>query len=149
MLPISTESGPVKLTARPGLFYWALFLTSIAVIVALIMALTARAQQAALSSQLPSATSSEAAPPKQNQSTKPEQAQEQKAAVAADAKPMTPEEARQAQIVADTNKLYELAQELQAEVAKSNKNTLSLAVVKKAAEVEKLAKSLKERMKPE
>ncbi len=62
---------------------------------------------------------------------------------------MTPEEARQAQLVADTNKLYQLAQELQAEVAKSNKNTLSLAVVKKAAEVEKLAKSLKDRMKPE
>jgi hypothetical protein len=64
-------------------------------------------------------------------------------------KPMTPAEERQAQLVADTNKLYELAQELQAEVAKSSKNTLSLAVVKKAAEVEKLAKSLKERMKTE
>lgn len=64
-------------------------------------------------------------------------------------KPMSPEEARQAQLVADTNKLYQLAQELQAEVAKSTKNTLSLAVVKKAAAVEKLAKSLKERMKTE
>ena len=62
---------------------------------------------------------------------------------------MTPAEERQAQLVADTSKLYELAQELQAEVAKSNKNTLSLAVVKKVAEVEKLAKSLKERMKTE
>jgi hypothetical protein len=40
-----------------------------------------------------------------------------------------------------------LSQELKAEVAKSNKDTLSLAVVKKAAEVEKLAKSLKERMR--
>jgi hypothetical protein len=64
-------------------------------------------------------------------------------------KPMSPEEARQAQLVADTNKLFELAQELQTEVAKSSKDTLSLAVVKKAAEVEKLAKSLKERMKTE
>lgn len=64
-------------------------------------------------------------------------------------KPMTPAEERQAQIVADTNKLYQLAQELQAEVAKSSKNTLSLAVVKKAAEVERLAKSLKERVKTE
>jgi hypothetical protein len=64
-------------------------------------------------------------------------------------KPMTPAEERQAQLVADTSKLYELAQELQAEVAKSSKNTLSLAVVKKVAEVEKLAKSLKERMKTE
>jgi nitrate reductase cytochrome c-type subunit len=66
---------------------------------------------------------------------------------AAAAKPMTPEEARQAQLVADTNKLLELSQELKAEVAKSSKDTLSLAVVKKAAEVEKLAKSLKERMR--
>jgi len=65
------------------------------------------------------------------------------------AQPMTPAEERQAQLVADTNRLYQLAQELQAEVAKSNKNTLSLAVVKKAAEVEKLAKSLKERMRHE
>jgi hypothetical protein len=62
---------------------------------------------------------------------------------------MTPAEARQAQLVADTKKLYELAQELQAEVAKSSKNQLSLDVVKKAAEVEKLARSLKERMKSE
>jgi hypothetical protein len=61
--------------------------------------------------------------------------------------PLTPEEVRQAQILADTNKLYELAQELKAEVAKSNKDTLSLAVIKKAAEVEKLARSLKERMR--
>src|SRR5271154_4615314 len=64
-------------------------------------------------------------------------------------KPMSPEAARQAQLVADTNRLYQLAQELQAEVAKSSKNTLSLSVVKKAAEVEKLARSLKERMKTE
>ena len=62
---------------------------------------------------------------------------------------MTPAEEKQAQLVADTNRLYQLAQELQTEVAKSNKNTLSLAVVKKAAEVEKLAKSLKERMRNE
>jgi len=62
---------------------------------------------------------------------------------------MTPAEERQAQLVADTNRLYQLAQELQAEVSKSSKDTLSLAVVKKAAEVEKLAKSLKERMKTE
>ena len=61
--------------------------------------------------------------------------------------PMSPEEERQAQLVADTNKLYELAQELKAEVAKSNKDTLSVSVIKKAAEVEKLAKSLKERMR--
>src|SRR5437764_13326920 len=52
------------------------------------------------------------------------------AADKAAAKPMTPEEARQAQLVADTNKLLELSQELKAEVAKSKKDTLSLAVIK-------------------
>jgi hypothetical protein len=87
------------------------------------------------------ATSAAATPPQNATATKTEDSATQK--------PMTPEEARQAQLVADTNRLYQLAQELQAEVAKSTKNTLSLAVVKKAAEVEKLAKSLKERMKNE
>jgi hypothetical protein len=62
---------------------------------------------------------------------------------------MTPEEARQAQFLADSQKLYQLAQELKAEVAKSDKNTLSIAVTKKAEEIEKLAKSLKERMRKE
>ncbi len=60
---------------------------------------------------------------------------------------MTPAEARQAQLLADTQRLYQLTQELKDEVAKSNKDTLSITVVKKAEEVEKLAKSLKERMR--
>jgi hypothetical protein len=62
-------------------------------------------------------------------------------------KPMTPAEARRAQLMADTQKLYQLTQELKAEVAKSNKDTLSIAVIKKAEEVERLAKSLKEKMR--
>lgn len=53
---------------------------------------------------------------------------------------------RQAQIIADSQKLLKLSQELKAEVAKSNKDTLSIAVIKKADEVEKLAKALKEEM---
>jgi len=60
---------------------------------------------------------------------------------------MTPAEARKAQIQADTERLYKLTQELKEEVAKSNKDTLSVPVIKKADEIEKLAKSLKERMK--
>ncbi len=63
------------------------------------------------------------------------------------AKPMTPAEARQAELLADTERLYRLTQELKAEVAKSNKDTLSVPVVKKAEEIEKLAKVLKERMR--
>ena len=145
MLPISSESGAPRLTVPPTRFHWPLFLS----VLALIAAIPALTQEAASPPpQSSSATASEGTQ-KQDQSPKPEQTQEQKPSATGDSKPMTPEEARQAQLVADTNKLYQLAQELQAEVAKSNKNTLSLAVVKKAAEVEKLAKSLKERMKPE
>jgi hypothetical protein len=58
-------------------------------------------------------------------------------------------DARQAQFIADSQKLYQLAQELKVEVAKSNKNTLSIPATKKAEEIEKLAKSLKERMRKE
>lgn len=54
---------------------------------------------------------------------------------------------RQQQLVSDTAKLLELANELKTEVDKSDKNTLSLAVVKKAEEIEKLAKSVRDRMR--
>jgi hypothetical protein len=47
----------------------------------------------------------------------------------------------------DTEKLLELATELKQEVDKSNENTLSLTVIKKAEQIEKLAKSVKEKMK--
>ena len=54
---------------------------------------------------------------------------------------------RQKQLVQDTNKLLSLAKELKEEVDKSNADTLSVDVVKKAGEIEKLAKSVKDRMK--
>ncbi len=54
---------------------------------------------------------------------------------------------RQQQLVSDTAKLLDLATQLKDEVDKSNKDTLSLAVVKKAEEIEKLAKSVKEKMR--
>jgi hypothetical protein len=59
--------------------------------------------------------------------------------------PLTPEEKKQEELRADTEKLYQLTQELKAEVAKSNKDTLSVSVIKKAQEIERLAKSIKER----
>jgi hypothetical protein len=61
--------------------------------------------------------------------------------------PLSPKELREAQIAADTQRLVQLAEELKAEVAKSSKDTLSLQVLKKATEIEKLARSLKERLK--
>lgn len=54
---------------------------------------------------------------------------------------------RQQQMVADAAKLLDLATQLKAEVDKSNKDTLSLSVVKKADEIEKLAKSVKDKMR--
>jgi hypothetical protein len=54
---------------------------------------------------------------------------------------------RQKKLVADTARLLELATELKAEVDKSNKDTLSLDVVRKADAIEKLAHSVKEGMK--
>jgi type VI protein secretion system component VasF len=54
---------------------------------------------------------------------------------------------RQQQIVDDTTKLLQLAQQLKDEVDKSTKDTLSLSVVKKAEEIEKLAKTVKDKMR--
>ena len=54
---------------------------------------------------------------------------------------------RQKKLVEDTTKLMALANELKVAVDKSNKDTLSLDVVRKADEIEKLAHSVKERMK--
>jgi hypothetical protein len=61
----------------------------------------------------------------------------------------SPEEQREAQIEADTKKLYQLSAELRAEVAKTYKESLSLTVLKKAEEIEKLARSLKVLMNQE
>lgn len=54
---------------------------------------------------------------------------------------------RQADLKRDTDKLLQLATELQQYVNKSNENVLSLEVIKKAEEIEKLAHSVKEKMK--
>ena len=54
---------------------------------------------------------------------------------------------RQQDIREDTEKLYQLATDLKAAVDKSSENTLSLDVIRKAEEVEKLAKKVREKMK--
>jgi hypothetical protein len=54
---------------------------------------------------------------------------------------------RQKRLVADTDKLLTLATQLHEDVAKTNKNVLSVDVVKRAQEIEKLAHDIKERMK--
>lgn len=54
---------------------------------------------------------------------------------------------RQQAIVDDTKRLVDLANELKDAVDKSNKDELSLEVVNTASEIEKLAKSVKEKMR--
>lgn len=62
---------------------------------------------------------------------------------------LSAKEARGAEIDADSERLVHLAEELRAELAKSGKDSLSLQMLKKASEVEKLARSLKEKLKHE
>jgi hypothetical protein len=54
---------------------------------------------------------------------------------------------RFANLKRDTDKLLQLATELKQNVDKANEHTLSLDVLKKAEEIEKLAKSVKEKMR--
>jgi hypothetical protein len=53
---------------------------------------------------------------------------------------------RQKQIVADTDKLLKLARELNEEVAKANTGTLTLDELHKIADIEKLARNVRQRM---
>jgi hypothetical protein len=54
---------------------------------------------------------------------------------------------RQQDLKRDTDKLLDLATELKKYVDKSNENVLSLEVLRKAEEIEKLAKSVKDKMR--
>jgi hypothetical protein len=54
---------------------------------------------------------------------------------------------RAAAIKSDTDKLLKLSMELKQYVDKSDENVLSLDVIKKAEEIEKLAKNVKDKMK--
>jgi hypothetical protein len=68
-------------------------------------------------------------------------------ATADTSKSTTPQTPQQKQLAEDTAKLLTLANELKAELDKSNKDTLSLSVIKKAEQVEKLAHKVRDEMK--
>ena len=53
----------------------------------------------------------------------------------------------QRQMEKDTNQLLELSEDLKAEVDRAGSNTLSLSALRKADEIQRLVKSLKEQMK--
>ena len=57
------------------------------------------------------------------------------------------EDERHKRLLADTARLVELTNELKTEVDKASKDELSLDVVRKAAEIEKLAHDVKDRMR--
>ena len=67
------------------------------------------------------------------------------AAPAASPAPQTPLTPQQKQLADDTAKLLALANELKAELDKSTKDTLSLSVIRKAEQVEKLARKVRDR----
>ena len=54
---------------------------------------------------------------------------------------------RHATLKKDTDKLLQVATELKQQVDKTNENQLSLEVIRKTEEVEKLAKSIRDKMK--
>ena len=54
---------------------------------------------------------------------------------------------RKKQIAEDSAKLLKLATDLKTEIDKTNKDTLSLSVIRKAEEIERLAHIVKEKMK--
>ena len=57
------------------------------------------------------------------------------------------EDERRKRLLADTARLLALSSELKDEVDKSSRDELSLGVIRKAAEIEKLARDVRERMK--
>lgn len=56
-------------------------------------------------------------------------------------------QARKNQLAVDTANLLQLANELKTEMDKSTKDTLSLGVIKKAEQVEKLAHKVRDEVK--
>ena len=58
-----------------------------------------------------------------------------------------PDNTKDQRIAAENAALLKLATELKAEVDKSNKDTLSLAVIRKAGEIEHMARGMKDRYK--
>lgn len=64
-----------------------------------------------------------------------------------DANPETSNAERKRQLSDDSARLLKLANELKAEVDKTDKDTLSIAVIRKADEIEQLAHKVKEKMR--
>ena len=121
---------PIEVIVRSRIHYFFLFLTLLAC-----MQAPARAQQ----SQQPS-------PVVPSSPDGPTDADEARTRIIHDMEKKAAKE-RIASLRSDTDKLLKLSVELKSYVDKADENVLSLEVVKKAEEIEKLAKSVKEKMK--
>ena len=109
-----------------------------------IVLLTGAAQQGQQPSANPdqaSVTPTPVQPPDTNDHAKPPEQQ------AAPQSAVTPGAEHKRQISDDSARLLTLAMALKAEVDKTNKDTLSLNVIRKADEIEKLAHSVRDKMK--
>jgi hypothetical protein len=84
--------------------------------------------------------------PGQQQGAGPEDEDEARARVLRDMEKKAAKD-RVAALKTDTDKLLKLSIELKEYVDKSDENVLSLNVIKKAEEIEKLAKSVRDKMK--
>lgn len=94
---------------------------------------------------LPSAAQQRRAPPSADAAV-PADEEEARARLEKDMAKKARQE-RHAALIADSDKLLKLAVELKAYVDKSNENVLSLDVIHRAEEIEKLAHSVKDKMK--
>jgi hypothetical protein len=103
-------------------------------------------QTTGIQAQPPSKTaraSNGAAPADKTDASKPGDASANVQAAAGD----QPASDKQKKLAADTDKLLAMATDLKQQVDKTNKDVLSVDVIKKAEEIEKLARSLKNEMK--
>lgn len=140
-------NSPASLSAlRRTRVLWACGLASLACIVLLSgAAQPGQQQQPSATPDKPSVTSEASEPPDDTDQAKPPE--QQPAPQAAPAQAAAPAAEHKSQISDDSAKLLTLAMALKAEVDKTNKDTLSLDVIRKADEIEKLAHNVRDKMK--
>ncbi|HZR56759.1 MAG TPA: hypothetical protein VFA74_07790 [Terriglobales bacterium] len=120
------------------------FLSFFFILLALVFQPLAFTQDASQPQNFPTTPQRQQLPGEPNPAPSPEE--EQRAKIERDMAKKA-NQARQAQLKRDTDKLLQLSTELKQYVDKTNENVMSFEVIKKAEEIEKLAHSVKEKMK--
>jgi hypothetical protein len=140
---------PVSALRRTRIL-WACGLALLAGVVLLTGAAQSGQQQPSTTPDKPSVTSEASEPPDASQQPQPPDADDQEKPPEKQPAPQaapTPGVEHKRQISDDSAKLLTLAMALKAEVDKTNKDTLSLDVIRKADEIEKLAHNVRDKMK--